>query len=106
MRKTKKDSLISEDNSHVNYKRVSYCGECLRPIAGHWLRPVHADDRTPICVARPARVYEGTPLVFEVDFRTARAIDASGLDPRRHEYWETVAAADGNKGYKKWRGKK
>lgn len=58
-----------------------------------------------MCAARKPKDAHGEVLEFQVDTKTRDAIAASGLDPRNHEYWEVHAAADGNKGWRSWRGK-
>ena len=85
--------------------RKNYCGECLREIKGRYPDIVHSEDSTPMCKARPVRTQFGNPIEFEVDTVTRDRIAASGLDPRCHEYWEVHAAADGNKGWRSWKGK-
>lgn len=85
--------------------RKNYCGECLHEIKGEYPHIVHSEDATPMCKARPVAAKFGDPIEFEVDTVTRDRIAASGLDPRCHEYWEVHAAADGNKGWRSWRGK-
>ena len=43
-------------------------------------------------------------LVFPVDTATIEQIRRSGKDPRDRNNWEVIAAADGNKGRRIWRG--